>query len=72
MIKRYDSLYPSGTGMKEHQYGDYVKYFDYDNLENAHRWLIHHAWLTGSISKAKAAELLGVPLIDFDAEISKV
>lgn len=72
MIKRYDPLWPSGTGMEEHEYGEYVTSLDYDDLYARHKWLIQHAWLTGSISKAKAAELLGVPLIDFDTDIGKV
>lgn len=33
-------------------------------------WLIRHAWMSSAISKAKAAELLGCTLIDFDEKIS--
>lgn len=72
MIKRYDnSLHIDGGGMEECEYGEYVTSLDYDDLHARLKWLIHHAWFTGSISKAKVAELLDVPLIDFDAEISK-
>lgn len=41
-------------------------------LKLKYKWLIMHSWMCSSISKAKAAEMLGVPLIDFDEEMSKI
>lgn len=33
-VKRYDSLYPSGSGMEENELGSYVKYYDYEHIEH--------------------------------------
>lgn len=40
-------------------------------LERKYAWLIQHSWVCAAISKAKAAELLGCSLIDFDEKISQ-
>jgi hypothetical protein len=42
-----------------------------DELKRKYAWLIRHAWICAAISKAKAAELLGCSLIDFDEKISQ-
>lgn len=42
-----------------------------DKLKRKYAWLIRHAWMCAAISKAKAAELLGCSLIDFDEKISQ-
>lgn len=41
------------------------------DFRTALEWLVNHAIDTASISKAKGAELLKVPLIDLDAVLSK-
>lgn len=41
-------------------------------LENRFKWLVRHSLLTSSISRAKAAELLEVPLIDLDQELDSI
>lgn len=47
---------------------NYVKQLEADR--NKLVWLVRHAIFCASISRAKGAELLGVPLIDLDAELS--
>lgn len=47
-------------------------FVDAQELRTDYSWLIKHSWESGAISKAKAAELLGVPLIDFDEAIEGV
>ena len=41
------------------------KQAEMDNLNKNLRWLVEHAIDTAAISKAKGAELLNIPLIDF-------
>ena len=43
----------------------------YRRIESSLLWLVKHAIDTASISRAKGAELLGVPLIDLDIELQK-
>jgi hypothetical protein len=68
-VQKYESEYglmkPSGVGQ-------YVNLYDYRTLEYKYAWLIKHAWMSAAISKAKASELLGVALIDFDDIINNV
>lgn len=50
-----------------------IKYYEENKkLKYEYALLIRHAWLCAAISKAKAAELLEVPLIDFDVKINEV
>lgn len=58
--------------MKQSNIGQYVKLYDYRTLEYKYAWLIKHAWLSNAISKAKASELLGIPLVDFDDIINNI
>ena len=70
---KHVSKYQAEYGiMKESGVGQYVKLYDYRTLEYKYAWLIKHAWMSAAISKAKAAELLGVALIDFDDIINNV
>lgn len=43
-----------------------------EKIQSDYRWLIRHAWMSVAISKAKAAELLGCSLIDFDEVMNEV
>lgn len=40
-------------------------------LKRKYAWLIRHSWMCSAISKAKAAQLLGCFLVDFDEKIAQ-
>lgn len=50
----------------------HIRQTEVAELKEKYIWLIRHAWLCSSISKAKAADLLGVSLIDFDNALAKL
>lgn len=43
-----------------------------DELEKQLTWLVRHAIFCAAISRAKGAEILGVPLIDLDIHLAKL
>lgn len=52
-------------GVHGEPYTNKCSYCEHDRLRDNLRWLVDHSVAAGSISKAKAAELLGIPLIDY-------
>ncbi len=50
---------------------EFVTLGQYEALEYNHIWLIKHALELGYIGRAKASELLFIPLIDLDVILEK-